>query len=415
MSTMKNIEKAVNAQTGYYNIIRESLIPLPGGVAKALTSPDGRRYTLEFHRQIMDTSFKALPISPHLNVTTMLTSMVYNAGGATYDGISAQCIPSVDWAQQDTGLVRTDLLRSVSYMILEADVLRSELLYTPSDIIDLLTTAAATMEPEAIHHEDLISPTGFCYLEKPFVVNTYHPDTGEASDIKVGYRAFSWRRVLIDEETATPVDAVQFTLYTDRGCYRDIYLPTLHAATGESYETYVTEVSKLITSNDDAISIQDITFWHFGTPWNGTNPATSAGDILANKGISPAIQQFRTFFLAMMRFCWQELLVTEPAEVSRHARRRSLRSVGRDIKFTVLKLRRSRRSGDGETGTGSRLDHRLLVRGHWRNQHYPSLGAPRTDDGAYNALSHRRIWIDPHVKGPEDAPFVNRHKVIKLG
>lgn len=44
---------------------------------------------------------------------------------------------------------------------------------------------------------------------------------------------------------------------------------------------------------------------------------------------------------------------------------------------------------------GSEIDHayRWWVRGHWRNQFYPSDG------------SHRMIWVDRHSKGPDDKPF----------
>ena len=42
-----------------------------------------------------------------------------------------------------------------------------------------------------------------------------------------------------------------------------------------------------------------------------------------------------------------------------------------------------------------------LVRGHIRNQYYPSTGM------------HETIWIDPHIKGPEDMPFIEsiRHGI----
>jgi hypothetical protein len=44
-----------------------------------------------------------------------------------------------------------------------------------------------------------------------------------------------------------------------------------------------------------------------------------------------------------------------------------------------------------------------VVRGHWRNQWYPSLNA------------RRPLWIAPYLKGPDDAPLLGGEKVTTLG
>jgi hypothetical protein len=41
------------------------------------------------------------------------------------------------------------------------------------------------------------------------------------------------------------------------------------------------------------------------------------------------------------------------------------------------------------------------VRGHWRQQWYPSI------------QDHRPVWIAPHRKGPEDAPMLGGEKVYQ--
>jgi hypothetical protein len=45
---------------------------------------------------------------------------------------------------------------------------------------------------------------------------------------------------------------------------------------------------------------------------------------------------------------------------------------------------------------------RWIVRGHWRNHYYPSRG------------THRPIWIDQHVKGPEGAPILDPGKLVNV-
>lgn len=46
--------------------------------------------------------------------------------------------------------------------------------------------------------------------------------------------------------------------------------------------------------------------------------------------------------------------------------------------------------------------HRWVVSGHWRNQWYPST------------QSHSLIWIDPHVKGPEEKPIIYKDQVYAV-
>ncbi|GAB4001353.1 hypothetical protein GCM10029992_36590 [Glycomyces albus] len=45
-------------------------------------------------------------------------------------------------------------------------------------------------------------------------------------------------------------------------------------------------------------------------------------------------------------------------------------------------------------GTGRALQHRVIVRGHWRHQ---PCGPNRSE--------RRSVWIDQHLRGPETAPI----------
>ena len=63
--------------------------------------------------------------------------------------------------------------------------------------------------------------------------------------------------------------------------------------------------------------------------------------------------------------------------------------------ITVVDLRpmRTVSDPDAEAGSGRRLHVRHVVRGHWRQQWYPSTE------------SHRPRWIASYLKGPEGAPI----------
>lgn len=57
--------------------------------------------------------------------------------------------------------------------------------------------------------------------------------------------------------------------------------------------------------------------------------------------------------------------------------------------------------GEGD-GAGRSYAHRWVVRGHWRNQWYPSRKA------------NRPIWIDDHLKGPDGAPILDPDKLVNV-
>lgn len=100
----------------------------------------------------------------------------------------------------------------------------------------------------------------------------------------------------------------------------------------------------------------------------------------------------------------QTVTKVEDDEVpDRPARRRAVKR-GLPPKVTVIRLRREVSSLDREPGESLvEWQHRWMVRGHWRWQAY---GPGRSE--------RKRIWINPFVKGPEDAPLKQSEKVYSL-
>jgi hypothetical protein len=113
--------------------------------------------------------------------------------------------------------------------------------------------------------------------------------------------------------------------------------------------------------------------------------------------------------LATWLLMGQTLVRSEQLTAPRAARRRIAREDPHlDPTVRYIDLRRARtepveRSDITEPRSATReYRHRWIVRGHWRNQWYPS----RND--------HRPIWIDPHVAGPEDKPLLGGERVNVL-
>lgn len=115
--------------------------------------------------------------------------------------------------------------------------------------------------------------------------------------------------------------------------------------------------------------------------------------------------------LATWLLMGQTLVRSEPLTAPRPARRRIERlDPALDPSVRYLDLRRARTEPSdhpddhlAESRAGAReYQHRWVVRGHWRNQYYPSR-----DD-------HRPIWFDPHFAGPEDKPLLGGERVNVL-
>jgi hypothetical protein len=103
----------------------------------------------------------------------------------------------------------------------------------------------------------------------------------------------------------------------------------------------------------------------------------------------------------------QNLVSSEPVTAPRAARRRIERLdpvLDPTVRYIDLRHARTEPSDrPDDDGKGTReYRHRWIVRGHWRNQYYPSRG------------DHRPIWIDPHLAGPEDKPLLGGERVNVL-
>lgn len=89
-----------------------------------------------------------------------------------------------------------------------------------------------------------------------------------------------------------------------------------------------------------------------------------------------------------------------PAPKNKAARKRTA-AVQRDLDaLRMIELRAGTDHAAAYTGTTSAYRHRWMVRGHWRQQWYPSLGL------------HRPVHIAPYLKGPADAPLLTGEKVL---
>lgn len=107
----------------------------------------------------------------------------------------------------------------------------------------------------------------------------------------------------------------------------------------------------------------------------------------------------------------QTIVDSYEAEVSRAASKRAKR-MGIPDRVTVIRLRRVVNADAYGNETDVEWQHQWLVRGHWRWQHVSENHPLAKEDGRGGYVA--RVWVRPHIKGPEDKPLHVTDKVIAL-
>lgn len=149
----------------------------------------------------------------------------------------------------------------------------------------------------------------------------------------------------------------------------------------------------------DRWGVQDIITWTFE---QGLEENLDHYDHESSPVTRAMIVADRSLWLAVNLLLTQGgLLEQEPTVVDRATRRRWQRANRREPDVRVVRLRTSH---GHSAGTGRHLSKRFVVRGHWRNQAYGPLRQLR-----------RPMWINPHIKGPDDAPLDARETVYVFG
>lgn len=251
--------------------------------------------------------------------------------------------------------------------------------FVTEDMLALARHATETMPDEALLESDLPAPNGFLVFERGVVF----PDVRGS---QVVLTAFAWRRGVSDGRPY-----LFWTYYSDVEDDRDDY----RRAHGPTTRDYVFPVTCALLAEDLEV---------FG------EPAATAEDIVGHYVHAAGVESVKRTLVVMhdlprALFSLLNSSITEAASerASRPVRRRLEKAkspVTGDV--VVIRLRRAHHEADAPATGSVEWSHRWIVSGHWRNAWRPSVGA------------HRRVWIAPFVKGPEDRPLVVTRKVHVL-
>jgi hypothetical protein len=283
-----------------------------------------------------------------------------------------------------------------------------DLWYVDEDLCDLIDAAFPTMPAFAPEPQDLPSQAAFAVFARPIAVRDSSNDygLGELTAAMTEHGNADLRRM-----AATNLESVTKIVAVSWGPSPSWYQPPVWTRGGVwlSFYSDNTEFRAGLPAHIRAKvagSLPDLTVDNeAGVGWRPDGaPAADYSfpepdpDPDGGTTIDWARLVFATFQLAAQTNL-SDIAVRRPG---RAERRRAERAGLEERDVHVVKLRASltaeRDSEPGAEGTRE-WRHRWVVRGHWRNQWYPSK-----DD-------HRPKWIAPYLKGPTDAPLLGGERV----
>lgn len=266
------------------------------------------------------------------------------------------------------------------------------------EMMDLVQVAMEGFDPtEPMIGSDVFIPAGFMVLPEPF----YGLDV--SGKRRIAWQAIAWRYVpRIGEIDMAAVGARTHVAVR----YDDV--PSEPLVNG----TEVDGVRFLILApcdveDDFPLPAEDVEWSaQVGMRWLITHATTMplplVGIETETRGEGDRRGAWLQFWRVALRLMSETVVMSTMCGLRRPARR-ELARLGHPIHETlVVELRRpSWHVSDPERERVTDVDwsHRWLVRGHWRNQWYPSEGV------------HRQKFIGGYVKGPENLPLVIKQRV----
>lgn len=237
--------------------------------------------------------------------------------------------------------------------MLTSDLRHSEVLYVGEEMCELLEWVSDDFKPETIFDHDLLVPFGMAVFAEP---QSFISSEGK----RVEYEVLTWAFHKEMEDISVAYDDT-------RGARHGVAL--------NAYMRYQGEWGPCFTGG--ALLEQSV-------PEDYEETRTEA------------FKEVRRTFQVLMRLCAQKLVVDTVMDATRKPRRRAQRAAASKEpgKVRVVTLRKeSRPLPEDHVPEPGNWSHRWIVKPHWRNQWYPSLGV------------HRQILVGPYVKGPETLPL----------
>lgn len=280
----------------------------------------------------------------------------------------------------------------------------AELYYITADMSRLAHAAAETLPVDSSHPDDLPAPAGFMLFAEPLAV--YAPDADPHSSGPITVVAASWG----PNGVVSSDEGMWVTFWSANDL--DAEAAELQQRGGLDWATARRRVRQLRAE----LSWDNEVVLHYGASNLGivANDAPGGrlthGEPLTPGGGWDQVAETTVAWAQIVRAAW--LMMTqggistvEDEPLPRAMRRRAAREGRSPAPVRVVRIRDRAHAPQPreDEDSGARTYHvRWTVRGHWRRQWYPSR------------QEHRPVWINPHVKGPSDAPLYTSETVHLL-
>lgn len=260
----------------------------------------------------------------------------------------------------------------------------AELYFVTADMTRLAVAAGESLPDFHLEPEDVPSPTGFIVFAEPIgsYINT---DGGFAARVPIV--AVSWG----------PSEPVVAFTQGRGGLWFTYYSPTAW----DSMERMLAQQLGRRPTGKERARVR-----HMRGPLTWDNEAAQAfgqggkADFKPGASHDGDLDSFAPWSQTL-RAAW--LLMRQPNIADAEDLHRPRASVRRDQRdglstgpVRLLRLRPATRAAGApadDESPGREYTCRWMVKGHWRQQWYPSRQV------------HRPIWINPHIKGPDDKPL----------
>jgi len=259
----------------------------------------------------------------------------------------------------------------------------TELFYVTAAMTAVVRQASLSYPRYSLHPDDLPADVGFVVFADA-VSDTLTPDT----HIPVKVRAALWSTCIVDLGSVRTAGVHVVVLNDADEIFDSEAFRTVQGARGRT-AAEVRQVAAAIRRKSGPLAYHDelpLPFTYADEPY----------DPMRNTAIGSIVN---TWLLMT-----QPLAETEDEPLPRAVRKRYDRARRPEPRVRTVALRQPRKHGGerDESAPHREYHHRWIVRGHWRNQWYPSL------------QRHRPVYIPSHVKGPEDAPLIGGERVNVL-
>ncbi|MBE3206715.1 hypothetical protein IHE48_38500 [Frankia sp. CH37] len=254
------------------------------------------------------------------------------------------------------------------------------LYYVAADMTELAVTAGESLPNFHLEPEDVPSPTGFVVFAEP--IGSYVSSDADPPE-RIPIVAASWGPF---SAAHLPRGGVWVTHYapTDFPAIERMALQRIGRPMREHERTRLHAGTGPLTWDNETV-----------LGYGGDLQASfKPGDSHSGPGdtIAPWIQTLRATWLLMNQ---PSILEVDDLPQDRAAARRARRDGLAASPVRLLHLRRATRNQGAPDGESAARAYtcRWMVRGHWRQQWYPTRGV------------HRPLWINPHLKGPDGKPL----------